>query len=276
MRRRGSRTGRRATSSAPEFDREIGVTVGARFLETPAVGSRHFAYLTSLRIPNADPVYLVDEQATSGSFVLQATVAAGTQSAAQQLAPRLTAKLVHRLRLALAGRLHGSPAKLPRPPAPGPPPGGPDLSTLAVGPADFSGTATVTDQGYGPDPSAISTYGIELTPARPFDSVTQSISWYGNANRTTWQGTLFAEVLSFAASDGGTPVEVTAVGNNASGAILPGTDQSGNLISLAFVVMWQGQALDLAIAENPTPNQPADVQALAKAMSTHLNAGLGS
>jgi hypothetical protein len=46
----------------------FGIAVSARFFKVPAVGSGHFAYVTSMRIPNADPLYTVDEEASRGSF----------------------------------------------------------------------------------------------------------------------------------------------------------------------------------------------------------------
>jgi hypothetical protein len=186
------------------------------------------------------------------------------------------AKLEHRLRQMLAGHLHGTPAKLPRLPDPGPPPGGPDLSTMVVGPSDFSGPATVIDQGYAPDPGALSTYGIDLQPAGPFGDVQQTISWAATANETTWQGTLLADsFLSAAGAGNATIVDLSAVGDNAHGAIISLRD----VTPFVFAVMWQGQAFDLATADPSTDTteiQPADVQELAQAMANHLNAGLAA
>jgi hypothetical protein len=139
------------------FYRSIGLTVSAHFFRVPAVGSSHFAYATSFEIPNADPLFTVDEEVSSRSYILHANVAAGTESMAEHLAPVLMHKLEHRLRQMLDGQLRGKPARLPRLPAPGPPAGGPDLSSLVVGPSDFTGPATVIDQGYEPDPGAVST-----------------------------------------------------------------------------------------------------------------------
>jgi hypothetical protein len=249
----------------------IGVSAGAHFFKVPAVGSGHFAYVTPMQIPNADPLYAVDEVAISGGYVLHATVAAGTESTAERLAPALMRKLERRLRQMLGGHLRGKPAKLPKLPNPGPPPGGPELSTLVVGPSDFSPPATVLDQGYDPDPSAVSTYGIDLHPAGPFDEVQQTISWYANTNETTWEGTLFADIFSAFGAGNATIVDLSAVGDNAHGVILTGAEAP-----FVFVDMWQGQALDIAIAQSAASTiQQSDVQALAQAMATHLNAGLG-
>ena len=252
---------------------EIGIVVSARFFEVPSVGSARYAYLNSLQIPNADPLFTVDEVASSGSYVLHASVAAGTQVAAEHLAPVLMARLEHRLRQMLAGRLHGMPVRLPPLPEPGPPLGGPDLSTFAIGPGDFTGQATVIDQGYAVDPTALSSYGIDLQPAGPFDEVQQGVLWYGNANETTWQGTVLGDILAFAGTGpGATVVDLTAVGDNAHGVILTARDTP----MVALVVLWQGQALDLATVQSSTAMQPSDIQALAQAMANHLNAGLAA
>jgi hypothetical protein len=249
---------------------QIGIAVSAHFFKVPAVGSGHFAYVTLMQVPNADPLYTVDEEASSGSFVLHATVDAGTESTAEQLAPYLMTRLVHRLRRLLGGHLHSTPAKLPPLPEPGPPPGGPDLSKFVVGASDFTGTPIVISQGFGIDPTAVSTYGIDLHPAGPFDEVQQAVSWYTNDNEATWQGTVLADVFS---QGGSGSVDLSAVGDNAHGVILAGTD-NGAPVSFAFVSMWQGQAVDLAIAQSSATIQPSDVQTLARAMANHLNAGL--
>jgi hypothetical protein len=268
--KKGLKFWKKEDKSTAVLYRQIGVTTSAHFFKVRAVGSGRFAYVTSLQIPNADPLFAADEEASSGSYVLHATVMAGTESTAERLAPVLMRKLVHRLRQMLDGKLRGKPAKLPKVPQPGPPPGGPDLSTLVLGPSDFTGPATVVDQGYDPDPSAVSTYGIDLHPAGPFDEVQQTISWDANANVTTWQGTLFSDIFSSTGAGNSTIVDLSAVGDNAHGVILTGAAEP-----FVFVIMWQGQALDLAIAQGPATIQPSDVQTLAQAMATHLNAGLG-
>ncbi len=248
---------------------QIGIEVGAGSVKVHSVGSGHFAYYLELQVPNVDPLYQVDEVATSGSFALHATVVAGTKSTAEHLAPALMTKLVHRLRQLLGGHLHGTPAKLPPFPEPGPPPGGPDLSTFAVAPSDFTGNAVAIEQGYGIDPTALSTYDIELHPAGAFDDLQQSISWYADANEATWDGTVLFDLFS----QGATRVDVSPVGDNASAVVVSGTD-NGTPVFFAFVSLWQGQAVDFTIAESPTTIQPSSVQSLAQAMANHLNAGI--
>jgi hypothetical protein len=269
--KKGLEFGKKSEKLVAALYHKIGITTGAHFFKVRAVGSGSFAYVSSMKIPNADPLYTVDEETRSGSFVLHAFVAAGTESSAEHLAPVLMPKLVHRMRQLIDGHLHGTPAKLPPIPPAGPPSSGPDLSTLAVGPSDFTGTSTVANQGYGTDPTTVSSYEIDLRPAGPFQEVQQIIRWYANDNEATWEGTLFATIFSGNAL---TPVDLGSAGDNAQAVIGKGEDDSGNPLFIAIVAMWRGQAVDIAIAVNPTTIQPSAVQTLAQAMANRLNAGL--
>jgi hypothetical protein len=114
------------------LDRLGGLTVAAhRFLKVPAVGTIRYAYLTEYKTARARPVRIVDERFTEGRYVLQVVVSSGTGDG-RTLVPKLAAKLDKRLHLALAGRLHATPAKRPPGVKPGPPSGGPDLSVLVL------------------------------------------------------------------------------------------------------------------------------------------------
>jgi hypothetical protein len=76
----------------------------------------------------------------------------------------------------------------------------------------------------------VSTYGIHLLPAGPFDEVQQTIDWYANDNELTWQGTLFDDGFLGGSDSSRTPVDLSAVGDNARGLIVMGlADQSGAL-----------------------------------------------
>ena len=112
-------------------------------LPAPARGTSHFAYLTSYSAANIVPVSGIEEQIADGRYVLGVIVTAGTASDAVALAPKLAQKLDARFRLARKGRLHSKPVKLPKQVA-APPPGGPDLSALALRQSDFVGKVTVS------------------------------------------------------------------------------------------------------------------------------------
>jgi hypothetical protein len=258
--------------------RQLGVHLTFTRLKVKTVGSSRFAYLTSMSIPHADPMYAVDEQFVAGRFILDSYVVAGTKAVATRLAPHLAALLDHRLRSMLAGRLHGHAAPRPPLPEPGPPPGGPDLSTFVLGPADFS-PGTVISQGYSLDPEAISSYGIDLHPAGAFADIIQGVNWYADANETTWQGTFtdyeIAQLAALASMIGGvTPVDVSAAGDNAEAVILPYDLTGGRNGTTAVLSLWQGQATDVVLAASASQLQASDVQSLAQKAADHLNSGL--
>ena len=141
----------------------------------PAARTSHFAYLTSYSASDIAPVSGLDEQVADGPYVLDIIVTAGVADTAEALAPQLARKLDARLRLARKGRLHAKPVKLPRQKV-GPPPGGPDLSVLALHKSDLVGKASVTKEYVG-DPAAISDLqrvhapGGPVRGARPGDRV---------------------------------------------------------------------------------------------------------
>src|SRR5207237_9632709 len=132
-------------------------------------------------------------QIADGRYILDVIVAAGTASLAETLAPKLAGKLDARFRLARKGRLHAKPVKLPTQKA-GRPPGGPDLSVLALRKSDLVGKATVSKE-YVVDPSAISDYSVFMLPAGPFDVLDQEIEWYPVANEASF----FADFLNASA-----------------------------------------------------------------------------
>lgn len=154
-----------------------GYAVTNVLVHVPAVGKKRFAHLTSYSASNIAPVSGLDEQVLEGRYILDVIVTAGTPAAARKLAKKLDA----RLRLALEGRLRGKPVKLPAKAKPGPPPGGPDLSLLALEASDLTGQVTV-DKGYLFDPAAISDYSVFMLPAGQFDVLDQEIEWYRSAN----------------------------------------------------------------------------------------------
>src|SRR5262249_57978826 len=89
------------------------------------------------------PIHGVDAGFQQGQYVLGVSVSAGTTAAAAQLVPTIAHRLYQRLRLALAGRLHAVPVKLPPALKPGPPAHGPKPAGLVLTTADLGGSARV-------------------------------------------------------------------------------------------------------------------------------------
>jgi hypothetical protein len=233
----------------------------------PAAGTSHFAYLTTYSASNIVPVSGIDEQIADGRFVLDVIVTAGTAPLAEALAPKLAAKLDARLRRARKGRLHAKAVRLPTQKA-GRPPGGPDLSVLALRKSDLVGGATVT-KGYLVDPAAISDYSVFMLPAGQFDALDQEIEWYPVANEASFIAD-FANAASLL-QPGTTALDLSSLGDGAQGSLTVGSSfsqgqvffSSGHLAE--FVVMASEGAID-----------GNDVTSVAQAAASRIDAaGLG-
>jgi len=259
---------------------QVGLAFAGHALARPRLGGRSFAFVWMANIVGSDPVSIVDVQWTEGRFTLQVQVAAGTPAGAGSLARRLAKRLDKRLRLALAGRLHGKPVKLPPRLTAGPPPGGPSLATLVLQPSDLGNGAAISDQGYSVAPGALSEYDVEMQPAGAFDDLEQIIDWYPSANEATFFSIVEYALLPSALSAfaGGVtpqvaPVDVSSVGDGAQAEILQFAPISGT-VYFAVVSLSSGQATDLILAGSQSPIQASDVQNLAQAAANRLDAGL--
>jgi hypothetical protein len=260
-----------------------GLAIAARALSSAKVGSRRFASGITIHVPHAAPIALVDLEFTDGRYVLHADVAAASLSAADGLAGKLARKLDHRLRLAEGGRLHGKPVKVPPAVKSGPPPGGPDLATLALTESDFGGQAGLLDEGYErPGTPAVSEYARDLEPAGTFGDLSQIIDWFPHANDATALGRfegvavayLFGSGLFTGVSGQFTPVDVSAAGDNAYGAIVSMTQPDHSVVYIAIVSLSSGQVADAVLVASDSQIQPADVVNLAQLTANRLDAGL--
>jgi hypothetical protein len=247
-----------------------GFAVANKPQSAPAVGSRRFAFLTSYSAANILPVSSVDEQFTDGKYELEVAVWAGSSSAATKLAPALAKKLDARLRAALKGTLHARSATLPGLPSAGPPPGGPDLTQLAVKNVFTGGREISQSEQYVPVSPAISLYDVlTQNSGSDFDLFDQEIFWYPKANEAAfsadWDQAAF---LSF----GGTPLDLTAVGDGAQGAI--DNTSGGGFTEIDFS---SGQLMESLTGISPQSVQASDVQRIAQSTADLINYwGLGS
>jgi hypothetical protein len=203
---------------------------------TPAARTSRFAYLTSYSASNIVPVSGIDEQVADGRYVLDVIVTAGTASDAEVLAPTLANTLDARFRLARNGRLHARPVKLPKQKA-GPPPGGPDLSVLALRKSDILGNVSVS-KDYVVDPTAISDYSVFMLPAGPFDALDQEIEWYPVANEASFYADF--ENAATLVTQGTTALDLSGLGDGALGSVSLSGGQvffaSGHLAEFIFMV----------------------------------------
>jgi hypothetical protein len=260
--------------------KQFGVSVTLKVLKAPAVGKSRFGYGTTFTVPGVAPIALADERVADGRYVLQVSDAAASLAAASRAASKLMRSLDQRLLLAEAGRLRAKPVKLLPPPKAGPPRGGPDLAALGLTATDLTGTATIGDSSYVVDPSALSAYVRDMNPAGQYHDLTQEIEWYATANEATVVTTL-AEALAgselasligvSATSD--TPVDLSSVGDNGRANIFQ-FSVNGQSLYVAVVALSRGQASDFVLATSDALMQASDVQSLAQAMATHLDAGV--
>lgn len=262
---------------------QYGIPLTVKAVKAAKVGTHRFAEASTYSIPGAAPVSLVDEQFTDGRYVLKVDVAAGSLSTAMRAAGKLARPLDHRLRLAEAGHLHGKPVKLPRAPKAGPPAGGPDLATLALTPADLGGSATLGDHAYAiPNSPALSDYELDYQPAGSFDEVSQDINWFPTANDAAVIARIEAAGLAYVFASGllgtppgqFTPVDVSAVGDDAYGGIVSIAQTGQPTVYIGFVGLASGHASDVVLAASQSQIQAADVTNLAQVTANRLAAGL--
>jgi hypothetical protein len=244
-----------------------GFAVTTVAVDLPAVGERHFAYLTSYSASNIAPVSGLDEQVAEGRYVLDVIVTAGDASLAQALVPTLAEKIDARLRLALRGRLHAKPVRLPKLKA-GPPPGGPDLRRLALKASDLAGKATAYKQ-YTVDRAAVSDYSVLMSPAGQFDLLDQEIEWYPSANEASFLADFqHAAVL---ASTGATALDLSNLGDGAEGAVI----QTAHL-NAGYVVLTSGRLTEFLFVDSNGAIDASAVTSLAQVAASRIDAaGLG-
>ena len=238
-----------------------GFAVTNVLVKVPAVGTKRFAYLTSYSASNIAPLSGIDEQAVDGRYVLDVIVTAGSASTAKALAPKLAKKLDARLRLALKGRLHAKPVRLPKLKA-GPPPGGPDLSTLALQASDLVGPATI-DKQYVIDPAAISDYSVIMLPGGPFDILDQEIEWYPATNEASFFADF--ENASALAQPGTTALDLSTLGAGAQGSV---TERSS--ISTGLVVFSTGHLAEFLFTAVQGSIGTGDVTSVAQAAANKI------
>jgi hypothetical protein len=258
---------------------QYGIGVTLKLVKVPAIGTARFGYGTTITFPSLAPIAGVDEQAADGKYVLHVNVSGGSLSAASRLASKLLQTLDRRLQLAEKGRLRAKPVKLLPPLKAGPPTGGPDLSTLTLTTSDLTGTATILDQTYVVDSAALAAYVLDLKPAGQFQDLTQEIEWYATANQamvvTSLEQAIVGSELGalLGVTPTVTPVDLSSIGDNAKGEILQ-FSANAQSVYVGMVGLARGQASDFVLFTSTSLLQPSDVQSVAQAAATHLDAGV--
>lgn len=233
-------------------------------LKAPRLGQLRFAHLTSYRAPDIVPFSTVDVRLVEGKYLLQAQVSARTTAAAKSLSSKLAKKLDARLKLALKGRLHATPVKLPPPLKPGPPSGGPDLSALAAKTSDLGGPASLGQQGYAVDPAAISDYTVDIAPAGPFDTLAQDVEWYPTANQAAFETDWYTAFWSDSTSE---TLDLSAIGHGAHG-VISHFDSAGDV---GMFTLNTGHMAQFVVVDGKTGVQAPPLQALAQTLTNRLD-----
>ncbi len=258
---------------------QLNLTATEASLKAPSVGDTNWATLISLSVLNYGSVYLVDEEIRDGKYVLTLNIAAGSQDFATSYAAAKAQMLDRRLHLALGGRLHGHPVKLPKFRRPGPPASGLDPKTAALQTSDLPGS-TIADDGYGSIFGALSSYSVDFEPAGSFDDASQIISVMPSTTSAGFlSGFLGADLVALPLSLPGatdpqvTPVDVSAVGDEAVAEIVS-VSHSNQTAYFAVITLHSGAVSDVVYADSQHTIAASDIQTLAQAAATRLDAAL--
>jgi hypothetical protein len=258
---------------------QYGVSVTLKVVKTPAIGTSRLGYGTTLTLPGIAPISTVDERVVDGKYVLEVSVAAGSLSAASREASKLLPALDRRLQLAEKGQLRAKPVKRLPPLQAGPPAGGPDLSALTLAAADLTGPALLGDHTYVVDPAALSAYLVNMNPAGQFEQLTQEIEWYATAHEATVTSAVEGAIVAsefgvlLGVTPTATPVDLSAVGDNATGQILFFV-VNGQPLYIGLVALSRGHASDFVVVSSASELQASDLQTLAQKAASHLDAGV--
>jgi hypothetical protein len=132
-----------------------------------------------LQLRGLPTLYENDITFRSGSLVGHVSVTAADDSQLKPLVSTLASKLRSRIAGVLSGKINGQPVSLLPKPKAGPPPNGPDLSKLALSPADL-GSGKVTAQHYtlDKDLDPVAAYERELEPAGSFAYIDSELALF--------------------------------------------------------------------------------------------------
>lgn len=257
--------------------KSLGMHFAVRKIHLAGLPKPSWAYAGTASITGLKPIQGVDAEIQAGPYLLDISVAAGSNAAGARLASTVARHFYARFRLALAGRLHAQPVAVPPPLKPGPPPHGPKPSALVLRPADAGKSAQVLHKGYSKpkssfDENALSVYDLTMASQGTFPVLSQEVLVGGSSLEVQYYGAL---VIAGAASSGkskATAVDLTGVGDNARGELLQVTI-SGQIVREAAIVLSHGPYLDFIDAGSPGALAAADVRNLATVAAKRLNAG---
>jgi hypothetical protein len=259
--------------------KQLGVDFSTKKLQLAGIPGPHWVYAGTAAIKGLEPIHGVDAQFEHGQYLLDVSVAAGSNAAAARLVPKIARAFYRRFQLALSGRLRAKPVALPRPLKPGPPAHGPKPAALVLRKADLGGSATVVHKGYSnpknaEDPTALSAYDLAIAPAGSLTALSQELLVGGSTLEAQYFGAIGLSAVASSLGKGAkvSAVDLGSVGDKARGEIIHATVQ-GQSAYEAAVVLSHGAYLDLFVAVSTSAFTGASVQGLAQAAAKRLDAG---
>src|SRR5262249_19545722 len=161
------------------------------------LGAGRFAYDGIVKGEGKRPSYGVDVQSRTGPLVAEVSVASAEPGRARPLAVALAGKLQRRIARVQAGKVAGTPVQVPGKVRPGPPPHGPELSTLALKPADL-GAGTIVRQRYqlDADLSPISEYDREMSPGGAFAYLDEEVALFHSPIEASYTLRFLSEAMA--------------------------------------------------------------------------------
>jgi hypothetical protein len=257
--------------------KKLGIGFSIKKLGLSGIPGLHWVYAATVTIKGLEPIRGVDAELQDGQYLLDVTVAAGSNAAAAQLVPEIARAFHQRLQRALSGHLHGQPVALPRPLTPGPPAHGPKPAALMLEKSDL-GTATIVRKGYsspkgGLDPNALSVYDLTMAPAGSFALMSQEMTVGSSALEVQYFGAIaMSGVVAGLGKTKTTSLDLSGVGDNARGLMFQAS-VGGHKAYEAVVLLSHGAYLDFVLAADTSPFTGSNVQNLAQAAAKRLDAG---
>ena len=176
-------------------------TPGVSYVLTPfepgRLGPDRFAYDGTVSVKGKRPIYGVDLQFRTGPLVADVSVSSAEPGKARPLALALASRLRRRIAQVLAGKVAGPPVPVPGKAKPGPPPHGPELSALALKPADL-GAGTIVRQRYqlDADLSPISEYDREMSPGGAFAYLDEEVALFHSPIEASYTLRFMSEAMA--------------------------------------------------------------------------------
>jgi hypothetical protein len=269
-------------------------TSGVRFTLKPfdpgRLGAARFAYDGTVRVKGKRPIYGIDVQFRTGRLLADVSVSSADHAGARPLATSLARKLQHRIAAVLAGKVAGPPVPVPGKAKAGPPPHGPELSTLALRPADL-GAGKIVRQRYqlDRDLSPISEYDREMSPGGAFAYLDEEVALFHSPTEASYTLRFLAEamaskelVLRFGDLQGSQiasfePKRVAVrAGDEAQAVIATVKLKDGRVLDEGFVILRFGSTTEFISVGTPAGGRilPSAMEQLASIAADRVSRGL--